>query len=52
MLNQSKDSKFGHDTVNNKILISDSVFIAPVTDYEVLNVTSKLKGKFSAGWLA
>jgi hypothetical protein len=50
MLNQNKDCIFGHETVSNKILISNSLFLAPVTEDEVLNVTSKLKGKFYAGW--
>jgi hypothetical protein len=49
MLNQNKDCKFGHDTANNKILICNSVFLAAITEDEVLNVTSKLEGKFSAG---
>jgi hypothetical protein len=48
LLNQNKDSKFGHDTVNNKILNSSLMFLAPITEDEVLNVTSKLKGTFSA----
>jgi hypothetical protein len=51
MLNENKGYNFGHDTVNNKILRSNSVFLAAVTEEEVLNVTSKLKDKFSAGWL-
>jgi hypothetical protein len=50
LLNQNKNSKLYHDTVNNKILNSSSMFLAPVTEGEVLNVTSKLKGKFSAGY--
>jgi hypothetical protein len=52
-LNQNKDCIFGHDTVSNKILNSNSMnfmFLAPVTEDKVLNVTSKLKGKFSAGY--
>jgi hypothetical protein len=51
MLNENNGYNFGHDTVNNKILKSNSVFLAPVTEERVLNVTSKLKDKFSAGWL-
>jgi hypothetical protein len=47
--NQNKDCKSGHDTVSNKLLNSNSMFLAPVTEDEVLNVTSKLKGKFSVG---
>jgi hypothetical protein len=50
MLNQNKDCKFGHDTVSNKILNSNSMFLAPITADEILNVTSKLEGKFSAGY--
>jgi hypothetical protein len=37
-----------HDIVNNKILNCSSMFLAPVTVDDVLNVASKLKGKFSA----
>jgi hypothetical protein len=48
LLNQNKDSKFGHDTVNNKILNSNSMFLAPITEDEVLYVTSKLHDKLSA----
>jgi hypothetical protein len=47
MLNLNKDWKFGYDTVSNKILNSNSMFLAPITEDEVLNVTNKLKGKFS-----
>jgi hypothetical protein len=46
-LNQNKDYKLGHDTVSNKILNSNSIFLAPITEDEELNVTSKLEGKFS-----
>jgi hypothetical protein len=46
LLNQNKDCKFGHDTVNNKILNSSSMFLTPFTEDEVLNVTSKLKVNF------
>jgi hypothetical protein len=35
--------------VRNIKLNRNSMFLAPVTEDEVLNVTSKLKGKFSAG---
>jgi hypothetical protein len=45
-LNQNKDCKFGHGTVSNKILNSNSMFFAPVTEDEVLNITSILNGKF------
>jgi hypothetical protein len=41
LLNQNKDSKFGHDTINNKILNSSSMFLTSITEDEVLNVTSK-----------
>jgi hypothetical protein len=50
LLNQNMDSKFGPDTINNRILNCNSMFLAPITEDEVLNVTSKLKGKFSAGY--
>jgi hypothetical protein len=50
MLNQNKDCKFAHDTVSNKILIYNSMFLTSITEDEVLNVTSKLKGKFSVGY--
>jgi predicted molibdopterin-dependent oxidoreductase YjgC len=50
MLNQSKVCKFGHDTVSNKILNQNAMFLTPVTENEALNVTSKLKGKFSADY--
>jgi phosphoribosylformylglycinamidine (FGAM) synthase-like amidotransferase family enzyme len=50
MLNENKDCKFGHDTVRNKILNSNSMFLAEITEDEVLNVTNKLKGKFSMGY--
>ena len=39
-----------HDTVNNKILNYSSMFLPTNTLDEVLNVTSKLKGNFSAGY--
>jgi hypothetical protein len=44
--NQNKDSKFGRDTVNNKILNSNSMCLAPITEGEVLNVTCKVRGKY------
>jgi hypothetical protein len=50
VLNQNKDCKFGHDTVSNKISNSNSMFLAPITEDEILNVTIKLKGKFSVGY--
>jgi hypothetical protein len=50
MLNQNKGCKFGQDIVSKKILNSNSMFLAPVTEDEVLNVTSELKSKFSAGY--
>jgi hypothetical protein len=49
-LNQNKDCKFGHDTVNNKILNSNSMFLTQIAEDESLNVTCKLKGKFSVGY--
>jgi hypothetical protein len=49
-LNHNKDCKFGHNTVSPKILNSNSIFLAPVTEDEALNVASKRKGKFSAGY--
>jgi hypothetical protein len=32
------------------ILNSNSMFLTPITEDEALNVTCKLKGKFSAGY--
>jgi hypothetical protein len=40
LVNQNKDSKFGH-TVNNRILNCSSMFLIPIAEEEVLNVTSK-----------
>jgi hypothetical protein len=45
-----KQNKFGHDTVSNKILNSNSMFLALISEDEVLKVTNKLKGKFSASY--
>jgi hypothetical protein len=50
MLNHNQDCKFCHDTVSNKILNSNFMFLSPVTEDEVLNATNKLKGKFSVGY--
>jgi hypothetical protein len=50
MLNQNKDCKFAVDTVSNKILNFNSMFLTSITDDEVLNVNSKLKGRFSIGY--
>jgi phosphoribosylformylglycinamidine (FGAM) synthase-like amidotransferase family enzyme len=50
LLNENKEPKFGCDIVNNKILNSSSMFLAQIVKDEVLNATSKLKGKFSVGY--
>jgi cytoskeletal protein CcmA (bactofilin family) len=44
-LNQNKDCKFGHDTVSNKILNSNTMFLTEITEDDVLHVNSKVKGK-------
>jgi hypothetical protein len=49
MVNLNKDCKYGHTPVRNIKHNPNSMFLAPVTEDEVLNVTSKLKGKFAAG---
>jgi hypothetical protein len=49
-INRNKDCKFGHDTASNKIINFNSIFLAPITEGEVLNVTSKLRGKFLAAY--
>jgi hypothetical protein len=41
MLNENKDCKSGHDTVSNKTLNSNSMFLSPITEDELLNITSK-----------
>jgi hypothetical protein len=40
LLNQNKDSKFGHGTIYNEILNFSSMFLAPVTEDEVLNLAA------------
>jgi hypothetical protein len=50
MINQKKDCKYGCVFVSNIIHNPNSMFLLPVTEEEVQKVTSKLKGKFSAGY--
>jgi hypothetical protein len=50
MLNHNKDCKCCRDTISNKILNSNSLFLSQITEDGVLNATSKLEGKFSAGY--
>jgi hypothetical protein len=50
MLNLNKVYKHGHVPVNNIIHNPLSMFLVPVTEEEVYKVTSKLKGKYSAGY--
>jgi hypothetical protein len=50
MVNINKDCKYGHTPASNIKHTPNSMFLAPVTEEEVLNVTSKLKGKLSAGY--
>jgi hypothetical protein len=40
----------GDWNISNKILNSNSMFLAPVTEDEVLNLTSKLERNFSAAY--
>jgi hypothetical protein len=49
-LNQNMDCKSGQDSISNKILNPNSMFLAPITEDEVLKVTSELNSKFSAGY--
>jgi hypothetical protein len=48
MVNQNKDHK--PDYVCNNTSFSNSIFLAPVTEGEGLNMTSNLRGKLSAGY--
>jgi hypothetical protein len=50
MVNVNKDCKYGHTPARNIKRDPNSMFLAPVTEDEVLNVNSKLKGKFSVGY--
>jgi hypothetical protein len=49
-MNNNKDCKFSYDTVSNIISHSNSMFLAPITEDEILNVNITVKGKFSAGY--
>jgi hypothetical protein len=50
MLNQNKDRKPDCVPVCDNTWLSNSIFLAPFTEEEVLNVISNLKGKLSAGY--
>jgi hypothetical protein len=50
MVNLNKECKYGHTSARNMKHNPNSMFLATVTEEEVLNVTSKRKGKLSAGY--
>jgi hypothetical protein len=50
MINVNNNQNHGYVSFNNITHNPNSVFLVPVTGEEVLKVTSKLKGKFSAGY--
>jgi hypothetical protein len=50
MVNLHMECKYGHSCARNIKHNPNSIFLAPVTEEEVSNVTSKLKGKLSAGY--
>jgi hypothetical protein len=49
MTHVNKDQNHGYVFLSNITHNSNSIFLIPITE-EVLKVTSKLKGKFSAGY--
>ncbi|PNF39982.1 hypothetical protein B7P43_G15963 [Cryptotermes secundus] len=50
MVNQLNDQKPKYDQACKVTPFSKSIFFVPITENEVLSVTSKLKGKLSAGY--
>jgi hypothetical protein len=50
MINVNKDQNHGYGSVSNITHNPNFMFLVPVTEEDVLKVTSKLKGKFSAGY--
>jgi hypothetical protein len=50
MLNQNKNCKPDYVAVCENTSLSILIFLAPVTEEEVLNVISNLKGELSAGY--
>jgi hypothetical protein len=50
MINVIKGQNHGYVSFSNITHNPNSMFLVPVTEEEVLMVTSKLKGKFSAGY--
>ena len=50
LIHLNRNCKNDHATVNDIILNPNVLFLVPVTEEEVLKVTSKLKTKISAGF--
>jgi hypothetical protein len=50
MVHQNTDRKPHYAPVCKNTLFSNLIFLAPVTEREVLNVTNNLKRKLSAGY--